>query len=86
MMRARPKKPPRIVPMSPQELAALVAKAMKAPARGVARAVKRLRPIRRAIFDGRVMLRYSGAHLRRIRSIKGIGRPPEINRARMGLP
>ncbi len=36
----------------------------------------RIRPLRVGKLDGKVYSRYSGAHLRRIRAINGVGRPP----------
>ena len=38
------------------------------------------KPIRKAkvLSDGKVYLRYSGAHLRRIRAVNGVGRPPDF--------
>lgn len=36
---------------------------------------KQTKPIRRATLNGKVYLRYSGAHLRAIRAVKGVGRP-----------
>lgn len=40
--------------------------------------------VRPVVMGGRVYQRYSGAHLRAIRAIKGVGRPPQVLKARRG--